>query len=76
VLPSPVSFERVKQLAERLGKVENLKVEWVGGAAEEGAIIGISAQKPLPLVGLISRMPMVDRVEKKAERIIVTLKAA
>ena len=66
----------MRELAEQLGQVEGLKVDWVGGSAEEGAIIGISVQKSLDLIHIISGVPMVEKVDKKGEKIIVTLKAA
>jgi hypothetical protein len=76
VLPMPVSFERVRQFADELGKVEGLKIEWVGGSAEEGAIIGVSVQKELDLIQATREILMVEGVEKQAEKIVVTLKAA
>jgi hypothetical protein len=33
-------------------------------------------QKPLALIQIINEMPMVEKVDKKGEKIIVTLKAA
>ena len=74
VVPSPVSFEQVKQFAERLGQVENLKVVWLGGSVDEGTIIGVSVQKPMTLIQILNEMPAVEKVDKKGEKIIVMLK--
>jgi hypothetical protein len=75
LVSAPAGFEQVRQFAERLRQVEGLKVAWVGGSVGEGALIGISAQKSLALIQIISEMPMVEKVGKKDKRILVTLKA-
>ena len=74
VVPSPVSFEQVKQFAERLRQVENLKVVWLGGSVDEGAIIGVSVQKPMTLIQVLNEMPAIEKVDKKGEKIIAMLK--
>jgi len=76
VVPPPAGFERVKQFAESLEQIENLKVVWIGGAEEEGTIIGISVQKPVVLIQILNEMPTVEKVHKKGEKIVVMLKAA
>ena len=76
VLPSPLSFKHVRQFTERLEEVEDLKVMWTGGSLDEGTIIGVSVQKPVPLVRILSEMLVVEKVEMKEDKIVVTLKTS
>ena len=76
VLLPPVGFKQVRQFAERLEGVKDLKVVWIGGLVDEGVIIGISAQKPVPLVRILSEMPVVEKVDVEEEKIVVMLKAS
>ena len=65
----------MRQFAGSLGQIENLKIVWFGGSADEGTIIGVSVQKPMALIQIISGMPAVEKVDKKVDKIIVMLKA-
>jgi len=44
-------------------------------AAEEGAKIVVSVEKPVPLVSLMREMPLVEQAVGKGNKIQVTLKA-
>ena len=74
VLPSLVSFERLRQLEKHIERVENLKIVWTAGSEDEGEIIAVLLQKPLNLIAILSEMPMVQEVHKKGETIVVMLK--
>jgi len=74
VLPLPVGFEQVRQFKERLEQIENLRIVWTGGSVAEGAIIAVSVQKPMTLIRILNEMPMVEKVDKKGEKIVAVLK--
>ncbi len=74
VLPSLVSFERLRQLEKHIERVENLKIVWTAGSEDEGEIIAVLLQKPLNLIAILSEMPMVQEVHKKGETIVLMLK--
>lgn len=65
----------MRQLQERLGQFENLKIVWSGGSINEGPIIAVSVQKPMTLIRILNEIPMVERVDQKGEKIVVVLKA-
>jgi septal ring factor EnvC (AmiA/AmiB activator) len=74
VLPSPAGFKQVRQFSDSLAAREDLKVVWTGGSADEGALIAISVDEPVPLARILSEMPMVEGVEVKGDKIHVILK--
>ncbi len=76
VLLSPVGFKQVRQFAERLERVKELRVMWTGGSMDEGAVIGVSVSEPVPLVRILSEMPVVEKVDMKDEKIVVMLKTS
>ena len=49
---------------------------WTGGSVDEGTFIAISVTKEMPLASVISKMPMVEGVEVKGDKIAVTVKGA
>jgi len=74
VLPLKAGFRQVQQIADQLAAIEGVKVVWTGGSVDEGTFIAISVAKEMPLVSVISKMPMVEGVEVKGDKIAVTLK--
>jgi len=78
VVPSPLDSKQLRQFEKRLERVENLKIVWVGGSTEEDTeipvIIGVLAQKPMTLIRILKEMPTVEKVDKKGDKIVVTLK--
>jgi len=76
VLPLKVGFRQVQQIADQLAGIEGVKVVWTGGSVDEGTFIAISVTKEMPLASVISKMPMVEGVEVKGDKIAVTLKGA
>jgi hypothetical protein len=74
VLPPSAGFKQVKQFSESLAGVADLKVIWTGGATDEGALIAISVAQAVPLALIFSKMPMVEGVEVKGDKINITFK--
>jgi hypothetical protein len=74
VVASPVGFEQVRQFQGLLQELENLRIVWVGGSADEGTIIIVSVQQPTTLIRSLSEIPMVQKVDKKGENIVVMLR--
>ena len=75
VLPSLVSFERLKQFEKHIEQDKNLKIVWTAGSKDKGAIIAVLLQKSLNLIAILNEMPMVQEVHRKGETIVVMLKA-
>ena len=74
VVQFPRSYEQVRQFAQHLKEIENLEILWIGGSEVEGAIIGISVQKPITLAQILSEIPVVEQVNAMARDITVVLK--
>ena len=75
IVASPVGFEQVRQFQGLLGELENLRIVWVGGSVDEGTVITVSVQQPTTLIRSLSEMPVVQKVDKKGENIVVMLRA-
>ena len=75
VTASPIDQDQVRELEEYLRQVQNLRLVLIGGSVEEGAKIVVSVEKPMPLVNLLRKMPLVEQVVGKGKKIQVTLKA-
>ena len=76
VLPPSAGFKQVKQFSESLAGVADLKVIWTGGATDEGALIAISVAQAVPLALILGKMPMVEGVAVRGDRINVTFNAS
>ena len=74
-IASPVDYGQVRELEGYLCQVQGLRLVLVGGSVEEGVKIVVSAEKPIPLVGILRELPPVEQVVKKGKEIQVTLKA-
>lgn len=74
VLP-PVDLEQMKELEKGLHQVQDLRVVLISGSVEEGTKVIVSASKPIPLVSVVSKMPLVEQVVKKGKEIQISLKA-
>ncbi len=70
----PIDFGMMRKLQECLHQVENLRLVLVSGSVEEGTIIIVSVEKPIPLIDILRAMPPVEQVVKKNKTIVVTLK--
>lgn len=74
-IASPVDYGQVRELEGYLRQVQGLRLVLVGGSVEEGVKIVVSAEKPIPLVGILRELPPVEQVVEKGKEIQVTLKA-
>ncbi len=74
-IASPVDYGQVRELEGYLCQVQGLRLVLVGGSVEEGVKIVVSAEKPIPLVGILRELPPVEQVVKKGKEIQVRLKA-
>ncbi|MFC1907658.1 hypothetical protein ACFLW8_06195, partial [Chloroflexota bacterium] len=75
VVSSPVGLEQVRELKESLEQVEDLKILWTGGSVENGTIIAVSLENPIPLISILNKIPTVEKVEMRGKSILVMLKA-
>jgi hypothetical protein len=71
----PVDYMRVREFQELLAQIKDLQVMLVGGSADEGSMIVVSAQQSVPLLGILSELPLVEGVSKKDRGIEIRLKA-
>ncbi len=56
------NVQQIYSLADLLGSVQSLKVEFVSGSEDEGSSIAILAEQPIPLLDILGRIPSVDTV--------------
>jgi hypothetical protein len=75
MIAPPVHYEQIRNFKELLDRVKDIRVVLVGGSVDEGNMIVISAQQPIPLLTLFSELPIVQHVSKKDKGIEITLKA-
>ncbi|MFC1905058.1 hypothetical protein ACFLXT_04805 [Chloroflexota bacterium] len=53
----PVDLRQMKKLEECLCRVQDLRVLFVGGSADEGNRIVVSIEKPMPLANVLREIP-------------------
>jgi HD-GYP domain-containing protein (c-di-GMP phosphodiesterase class II) len=73
VVPLTVGGVEVRRFAEHLNSIDDLKIIMTGGSEDEGHIILLSVQKPMPLMNVINDVNMVESAEKHGKNIVVTL---
>jgi hypothetical protein len=71
----PVDSDQLRRLEELLYQVEGLKLVLIGGSVDGDTEIVVSAENPLPLLDILSKMPPVAQVVKKGKLVQITLKA-
>ena len=72
----PLDVHQMTNLQNHLCRVQNLRLLWNGGSVREGTMIAVSAEKPIPLIAVLRKMPPVEQAIRKSEKIQVMLKAA
>ncbi|TET26991.1 MAG: hypothetical protein E3J67_00270 [Dehalococcoidia bacterium] len=72
---SPVDLAQIKKLEESLSQVPDLRLVLVSGSVDEGMRIAVSAGKPMSLVDILRKMPLVAQADKKDKEIQLSLKA-
>ena len=76
VLMPPAGVLQIKNLGEKLRLIQNLRVILIGGSVDEPTRVVVSAEQPIPLIDVLSQIPIVDQVTKKGKEIQILLKAA
>jgi hypothetical protein len=71
----PVDFSQLWEFQNSLRQAENISVVRTGGSVEEGTIVVVSLEKPLPLIDILRGMPSIEQLLKKNDRILVILKS-
>lgn len=71
---SSTGFKATNQFKKCLRTMENLRIDMDSWSEDEGIIIFIAVQKPLPLGGILSQMSIVEHVNEKYNNIAVVLK--
>ena len=71
---SSAGYKATNQFKECLRTTESLRIDMDSWSEDEGIKIVVSAQKPIPLVNILSQMPIVERVNEKRDNIAVVLK--
>ena len=74
ILP-PVDLGQMKELEKSLHQIQDLRVVLISGSVDKGTKVVVSARKPVPLVSVVSEMPLVEQVVKKGEKIQISLRA-
>ena len=72
ILP-PVDPSRIRKLEEALRQVEDLRVVLISGSVDEGTKVIVSAGKPIPLIDILSGIPVVEQAVRKGNEIQVSL---
>ena len=75
-LMPPAGVLQIKNLEERLHLVQHLRVILTSGSVDEPIGIVVSTEQPIPLIDVLSQIPIVDQVTKKGKEIQILLKAA
>ena len=71
---SSTGFQATNQFKKCLRTMESLRIDMDSWSEDEGIKIIVSVQKPIPLVGILRQMSMVECVNEKSDNIAVVLK--
>ena len=71
---SSADFKVTNQFKKCLRTTESLRIGMDSWSEDEGIIIIVSVQKPIPLGSILSQMSIVERVNEKSDNIAVVLK--
>ena len=69
----PIDLTQLDSFKEALLKVEDLRVVVMSGAVAEGSRMLVSVEEPLPLLGILRKIPAVGGVVPKGNEIEVSL---
>jgi hypothetical protein len=72
-IESSEDFRQIDQFRKYLKAVENLRIASSNWSEEKGLMIIVSLRSPIPLGGILSRMPMVEQVYKRHKNIVTVL---
>ena len=71
----PVDSLHARNLEEELRLIQNLDILLIGGSVDGGARIVVSAVQSMPLIDVLSQIPIVEQVTKKGKDIQISLKS-
>ncbi|MFC1991969.1 hypothetical protein ACFLVC_04540 [Chloroflexota bacterium] len=74
ILVSPVDLGRIRELKKHLYQVQDLRLVLQSGSVDTNTTIIVSAEKPIPLINILSTMPPINQVCKAGNQIQVILK--
>lgn len=60
--------KQIEQFIDSLRLFENIRLESFGWSENEGVIVVVSLQSPLPLGDMLSQMPMIEQVYQKRQK--------
>ena len=70
----PIDSNRLKELEENLRQTKGINLIFIGGFADGGIQIVVSAAKSTPLIDALMKMPPVEEAVGKDDTIHVSLK--
>jgi len=73
-IKSSAGYKATNQFKKCLSTTESLRIDMDSWSEDEGTIIVVSVQKPIPLGGILSQMSIVEHVNEKRNNIAVILK--
>ncbi len=76
IIIPPAGVLQIKNLEEKLRLIQNLRVALTRGSVDEPTRIVVSAEQPIPLIDVLSKLTTVDQVIKEGKKIQISLKAA
>jgi putative nucleotidyltransferase with HDIG domain len=68
-------FDQINQFRKYLRAVENLRIALDSWSENEGIVLVVSLQEPIPLFSILSKIPVVEQVYKESKKIVVVLRA-
>ena len=78
-ITSPISFVQILRLQSYIRKIPELRLVSVGGSAAGDATIVVESDRPLPLVSILSNIPLakdVVRTDKNIQMALETIQFA
>ena len=73
-ITEPISFADIAKLKAHLYEVPDLQLVSIGGSSVGQTMIIVTADKPLPLLSILSEIPMAKGVSKKENNIQMALR--
>ena len=70
----PVDSKNLKELEDGLRNTKGLKLLLIGGTADGGIQIVVSALKPIPILNALKETPQVEEAISKDDIIYISLK--
>ncbi|MBM2831469.1 MAG: hypothetical protein HW414_521, partial [Dehalococcoidia bacterium] len=65
LIAQQAKYDRLREFERSLAQVKGLRIILVGGSADEGNKIVVSAEQPIPLLNILNELPFVESLSKK-----------